>query len=249
MAPNAIEAPYVVPHGGKYYLFTSWGQCCDGVNSDYKIVVGRADSVTGPYVDQEGRALLEGGGTVLRETSGSRVGPGGQSVSEEIIAYHYYDAKAKGTPKLALQRISWGDDGWPKLDGNKRSRAIEGRGVHRARDGARSGGQVRASPRPGSRPGCRATTRWPPVAVKRTASPSASGPAPSRSISPRATNRCRNGASGSSTCWPGSSRAAYSAAYRLAIRIALSCPSRPDATGTSPRTAARRRSPAARSRG
>jgi arabinan endo-1,5-alpha-L-arabinosidase len=118
-APNAIEAPYVVPHDGKYYLFTSWGQCCEGVNSDYKIVVGRADNVTGPYVDQDGRALLEGGGTVLRKASGSRIGPGGQSVSEEIIAYHYYDAKAKGTPKLALQRITWGDDGWPQLDGSK----------------------------------------------------------------------------------------------------------------------------------
>jgi len=117
--PHAVEAPYVVPHDGKYYLFTSWGQCCDGVNSDYKIVVGRADSVTGPYVDRDGRALLEGGGTVLRQTSGSRVGPGGQSVSEEILAYHYYDAKAKGAPKLALQRISWGEDGWPQLDGNK----------------------------------------------------------------------------------------------------------------------------------
>ena len=117
--PNAIEAPYVVPHDGKYYLFTSWGQCCNGLDSDYRIVVGRADSVTGPYVDKDGRALLEGGGTVLKQTSGSRVGPGGQSVSEEIIAFHYYDAKAKGTPKLALQRITWGDDGWPALDGDK----------------------------------------------------------------------------------------------------------------------------------
>lgn len=119
-APNAIEAPYIVPHDGKYYLFTSWGQCCDGVNSDYKIVVGRAGNVTGPYVDKDDRQLLEGGGTVLRKTAGHRVGPGGQSVSEEIIAYHFYDAKAKGTPKLALQRISWGDDGWPQLDGDKR---------------------------------------------------------------------------------------------------------------------------------
>ena len=78
--------------------------------------------VTGPYVDKDGRALLEGGGTVLRKTTGNQVGPGGQSVSEEIIAYHYYDAKAKGAPKLALQRVSWGDDGWPELDADKAER-------------------------------------------------------------------------------------------------------------------------------
>lgn len=120
VSPNSIEAPYIVPHDGKYYLFTSWGQCCQGVKSEYRVTVGRADSVTGPYVDKDGRPLLEGGGTVLRETAGSQVGPGGQSVSEEIIAYHYYDAKANGTPKLALQRIGWDDAGWPQLDGDKR---------------------------------------------------------------------------------------------------------------------------------
>lgn len=114
-APNAIEAPYIVENEGWYYLFTSWGQCCQGVNSDYKIVVGRSRDVTGPYVDREGRSLLEGGGTTLLTSSGDRVGPGGQSVSDEIIAYHYYDASAGGAPRLALQPVVWGDDGWPEL--------------------------------------------------------------------------------------------------------------------------------------
>jgi arabinan endo-1,5-alpha-L-arabinosidase len=107
-SPNAIEAPY--------YLFTSWGQCCQGVDSDYKIVVGRSQEVTGPYVDREGRSLLDGGGTTLLDTSGDRVGPGGQSVADEIIAYHYYDASADGAARLALQPVVWGDDdGWPEL--------------------------------------------------------------------------------------------------------------------------------------
>jgi arabinan endo-1,5-alpha-L-arabinosidase len=113
--PNAIEAPYIVENDGWYYLFTSWGQCCQGVKSDYKIMVGRSRDVTGPYVDREGRPLLDGGGTTLLTTSGDRVGPGGQSVSDEIIAYHYYDATADGAPRLALQPVAWGDDGWPEL--------------------------------------------------------------------------------------------------------------------------------------
>ena len=114
-SPNAVEAPYIVRHGGWYYLFTSWGQCCQGVKSDYKIVVGRSQAVTGTYVDKEGRSLLEGGGTTLRSTQGSSVGPGGQSVSRDIIAFHHYDANAGGAPRLVLQTLAWGDDGWPEL--------------------------------------------------------------------------------------------------------------------------------------
>jgi arabinan endo-1,5-alpha-L-arabinosidase len=114
-SPNAIEAAYIVENDDYYYLFTSWGQCCQGVDSDYKIVVGRSRDVTGPYVDREGRRLLDGGGTTLLTSSGDRVGPGGQSVSEEIIAYHYYDADADGAPRLALQPVVWDDDGWPEL--------------------------------------------------------------------------------------------------------------------------------------
>jgi arabinan endo-1,5-alpha-L-arabinosidase len=114
-APNAVESPYIVENDGWYYLFTSWGQCCRGVDSDYKIVVGRSQAVTGPYIDREGRRLLDGGGTTLLTKSGDRIGPGGQSVSDEIIAYHYYDASAGGAPRLALQPVVWGNDGWPEL--------------------------------------------------------------------------------------------------------------------------------------
>ena len=113
--PNAIEAPYIVQHDDHYYLFTSWDRCCQGVDSNYRIVVGRSSDVTGPYVDKEGRSLLEGGGTTLLESAGDRKGPGGQSVSDNVIAYHYYDASASGAPRLALQDISWTDDGWPDL--------------------------------------------------------------------------------------------------------------------------------------
>jgi arabinan endo-1,5-alpha-L-arabinosidase len=120
VAPNAVEASYIVPQDGWYYLFTSWGQCCEGAKSDYKIAVGRSRDVTGPYVDRNGRALLDGGGTILQDTSGDRVGPGGQSVSNNVMAYHYYDASADGATKLALKRIYWGDDGWPELDGDKK---------------------------------------------------------------------------------------------------------------------------------
>ncbi len=53
-------------------------------------------------------------------------------------------------------------------------------------------------------------TDWPPTAVNRTESPSDRWPAPSRSTSPRATNKCRYGASGKVTDRPGARRATWS---------------------------------------
>jgi arabinan endo-1,5-alpha-L-arabinosidase len=112
---NAVEAPSIVRHGGWYYLLTSWDRCCKGVDSTYRIVVGRSKTVTGPYVDRDGRELMQGGGTTLLESSGDRIGPGGESVSGGVIAYHYYDGTADGAPKLGLRSLTWADDGWPKL--------------------------------------------------------------------------------------------------------------------------------------
>ena len=49
---QAIEAPFIVHRGGYFYLFTSFDLCCRGIKSTYRTVVGRAKSITGPYVDQ-----------------------------------------------------------------------------------------------------------------------------------------------------------------------------------------------------
>jgi arabinan endo-1,5-alpha-L-arabinosidase len=113
--PNAVEAPYVVPHAGWYYLFVSFDFCCRGTDSTYKIAVGRSRSVTGPYVDRLGTPLLQGGGTVILSGSGRMVGPGGQSVDDGWLAHHYYDAEANGDFRLGLRRIYWGADGWPRV--------------------------------------------------------------------------------------------------------------------------------------
>ena len=56
---SGIEAPYLCKWG-YYYLFVSWDKCCQGVNSTYKIVVGRATGVQGPYTDKDGKAMTSG---------------------------------------------------------------------------------------------------------------------------------------------------------------------------------------------
>ena len=50
---------------GYYYLYASTDFCCRGLDSTYKIVVGRSESVTGPYLDKDGKDMMEGGGTLL----------------------------------------------------------------------------------------------------------------------------------------------------------------------------------------
>jgi arabinan endo-1,5-alpha-L-arabinosidase len=118
LPPNweAVEAPFIVRHGGYFYLFTSWDLCCRGVKSTYRTMVGRSRSVTGPYVDESGKPLLEGGGTQLLLPNARWLGPGGESVlmgekGKDLIVFHAYDAKS-GKPSMQLSTIDW-SGGWP----------------------------------------------------------------------------------------------------------------------------------------
>jgi arabinan endo-1,5-alpha-L-arabinosidase len=58
---QAVEAPFIVRHGGYFYLFTSWDLCCRGLKSTYKTTVGRSKAITGPYVDKTEKSLADGG--------------------------------------------------------------------------------------------------------------------------------------------------------------------------------------------
>ncbi|TFV96909.1 arabinan endo-1,5-alpha-L-arabinosidase [Orlajensenia leifsoniae] len=113
--PNAIEAPYIVEHEGDYFLFVSRDSCCQGVKSTYNVVVGRADEPTGPYVDRDGTPLLQDGGTLVIATDGERIGPGGQSVADGMMALHFYNGDAGGAFELALLPLRWDADGWPSV--------------------------------------------------------------------------------------------------------------------------------------
>ncbi|CAM5708801.1 hypothetical protein SFUMM280S_01007 [Streptomyces fumanus] len=113
---KAVEAPYVVKRNGYYYLFASYDTCCAGTSSTYKVKVGRATSVTGPYYDRNGVAMTNNGGTPVLETHGNVIGPGGQSIMKDtdgdLIVYHYYDGADNGTPKLGINLLNW-SSGWP----------------------------------------------------------------------------------------------------------------------------------------
>jgi arabinan endo-1,5-alpha-L-arabinosidase len=113
---QAIEAPFIVSHGGYYYLFASAGLCCRGVRSTYRTIVGRSKSVAGPYLDKTGTPMMQGGGTLLLGANKRWLGPGGESVlhqadGTDLIVFHAYDATT-GRPSLQISSLIW-QDGWP----------------------------------------------------------------------------------------------------------------------------------------
>jgi arabinan endo-1,5-alpha-L-arabinosidase len=116
---DKIEASYIYPHDGFYYLFVNWGQCCQGTRSTYNIRVGRSASITGPYLDQSGVDMMQGGGSLLLTTSGNFIGPGHAGIIPEgatnWLSCHFYDGTRGGRPTLGLLPLRWEADGWPRM--------------------------------------------------------------------------------------------------------------------------------------
>ena len=114
---GAVEAPFIVRHKGYWYLFVSFDFCCRGARSDYNIVVGRSRQITGPYLDKDGKSMVDGGGSVILagKSDGQWKGPGHCAVLQEpgqdYLVFHAYQAQT-GRPELKISTLSW-KDGWP----------------------------------------------------------------------------------------------------------------------------------------
>ena len=117
---NAIEAPFIMKHGGYYYLFVSWDYCCMGSKSTYRVAVGRSKSVEGPYLDRQGIDMLQGGGTLILEGDKKNFEAAGHCAAynmngRDIFVCHGYRAGGKGEAVLIQRTINWTEDGWPEL--------------------------------------------------------------------------------------------------------------------------------------
>ncbi|KAF7595106.1 hypothetical protein BBP40_007310 [Aspergillus hancockii] len=123
---HAEEGPYMFKNGNYYYLFFSSGICCGYDTSrpasgeEYKIKVCRSTSPTGGFVDKQGVACTNGGGTVVLESHGTVYGPGGQGVYNDpslgpVLYYHYVDTTigyADGQKRFGWNKIDF-SSGWP----------------------------------------------------------------------------------------------------------------------------------------
>jgi arabinan endo-1,5-alpha-L-arabinosidase len=118
--PAQIEAPFIFPRNGWYYLFASWDLCCKGKDSTYKVVVGRSKSVTGPYLDRNGVDMAKGGGSLVIQGDRDWVGLGHNSAytfdGRDYMVLHAYETADKYSQKLKVLNMSWDKDGWPLLD-------------------------------------------------------------------------------------------------------------------------------------
>lgn len=114
---NSIEAPFIFKKGDYYYLFASIDYCCKGVNSTYKMIVGRSESIPGPYLDKEGKNMATGGGSILLQGDKNWYGVGHNSTytfsGKDYLIFHGYDANDEGRPKLIIKELQWDADGWP----------------------------------------------------------------------------------------------------------------------------------------
>ena len=112
------EATDLIYRDGWYYLLGTHGTCCDGVNSTYNIVVGRSRQVEGPYLDNVGRDMRQGGGRMVLGASLRLSGAGhfGRTVIDEgveVMSCHYEaDLDRNGRSVLAIRPLLW-RNGWP----------------------------------------------------------------------------------------------------------------------------------------
>lgn len=128
VAGTFMEAAYIHKRGGYYYLFGSAGTCCEGEKSTYRVTVGRSRDLFGPYVDKEGRALLDNHFEVVVHRNDSVVGPGHNAEivtddrGEDWMLMHGFKSSDPDAGRVAwLCRVKW-NDGWPTVEGDSPAR-------------------------------------------------------------------------------------------------------------------------------
>lgn len=118
--PAEIEGPFIFKKGDYYYLFVSWGLCCRGSDSTYRMVIGRSKAVTGPYLDKNGKDMAQGGGTLLLGGNKAWPGLGHNSTytidGKDYVVFHAYEAADNGLQKLKIAEIKWDEALWPVVN-------------------------------------------------------------------------------------------------------------------------------------
>ena len=114
------EASVMMYNNGWYYLLGTHGTCCDGVNATYNIICGRSRNPNGPFIDNVGRTMIEGGGKMVAAAEERRFGAGhfGRYVVDEGVekaSFHWEaDLDLSGRSTLAIRPLLWKND-WPEV--------------------------------------------------------------------------------------------------------------------------------------
>ena len=85
------------------------------------MAVGRSKNVAGPYLDSQGRKMLEGGGNLFFEGDKKEFEAAGHCSAydwngESWFVCHGYATKFNGGAILIQRPIKWNKEGWPYLE-------------------------------------------------------------------------------------------------------------------------------------
>lgn len=122
VAGTAYEGVYIHKRNGFYYMFASIGSCCEGLKSTYTTVVGRSTNLFGPYLDKQGRSMMDNHHEVVIGKNEHFVGTGHNSEivqdskGHDWILYHAVSVMNPKGRVLMLDQIRWEND-WPYIDG------------------------------------------------------------------------------------------------------------------------------------
>lgn len=131
VAGGQYEATVVVKRDGWYYLIVSTGDYSRG--GTYRLVVGRSQSLFGPYVDKDGNDMMQVNDELVLQGNDTFSSPGHCSRlitddnGQDWILYHAY-TEDLNYRTLMLDRINW-VDGWPVSPGQQPTSASVDRPV------------------------------------------------------------------------------------------------------------------------
>jgi arabinan endo-1,5-alpha-L-arabinosidase len=113
------EATTMIYHEGYYYLLATHGSCCRGSDSGYNIRTGRSKNPTGPFIDNIGVDMMQGGGKLVCGSGGRKIGAGhfglideGDGVQKFSLHWEEDLDRSGSFGTLGILPLMW-KDGWP----------------------------------------------------------------------------------------------------------------------------------------
>ena len=121
---GVVEAPYIMRHKGKFYLFYAGNACC-GVDCKYAEGVARAGHLLGPWTKSPDNPIIRPNGTWRCPGHGTAVE---SSDGKDYFVYHAYPASgfAYLGRESVIDSIRWKADGWPVVNGGRGPGATQG---------------------------------------------------------------------------------------------------------------------------
>jgi arabinan endo-1,5-alpha-L-arabinosidase len=114
------EGVFAIKGPEYYYIFASRGICCKGVESNYQMVMGRAENIKGPYMTKDGKNWSENRYSLFLAGDYDEPGRGHNGFFTEAdttyIVYHAYTRSADGASLLNIRPLYMDKAGWPTVE-------------------------------------------------------------------------------------------------------------------------------------